>query len=37
MLHAPLHQGLVNLRLGDCGTGSELDLFAPLLLPLDLR
>jgi hypothetical protein len=30
MLHAPLHQGLVNLRLGERGTSSELHLFAPL-------
>jgi hypothetical protein len=30
MLHAPLHQGFVNLRLGECGTSSELHLFAPL-------
>ncbi len=37
MLHAPLHQRLVNLRLGEGGISAELHLFAPLLIPLNLR
>jgi hypothetical protein len=32
MLYAPLRQALVNFQFGECGTDSELDLFAPLLL-----
>ena len=37
ILHAPLFQRLVDLRLGEGGLRRKRYFLAPLLLPLDLR